>query len=75
MQQASLDSEAAASRMLNEAGIPGNRYLDQRSRELPVGDPRRTHNYVVFDPKNLEIKTRDGIPLTPVDHDPFAGGQ
>jgi len=64
-----------ASKMLHDAGIPGLKFKDQFSRNLPQDDPNITRNYVIFHPDNLEIKTRDGIPLTPVDHDPFAGGQ
>src|SRR5215469_6267410 len=30
-----------------------------------------TRNYVIFDPKNLEIRTWNGRKLEPVDHDPF----
>jgi|SRR5215469_248245 len=35
-----------------------------------VGD-NINRNYVVFNPKNLEIRTWDGRVLDPVDHDPF----
>lgn len=40
---------------LHAAGIPGIRYLDAGSRG-PTGAP--THNYVVFDPKNIDIVKR-----------------
>lgn len=40
---------------LHAAGIPGIRYLDASSRG-PTGAP--THNYVVFDPKNIDIVKR-----------------
>ena len=40
---------------LHAAGIPGIRYLDASSRG-PTGAP--THNYVVFDPKNIDIVRR-----------------
>jgi len=39
-----------------------------------AADRLRTHNYVIFHPSNLRIVARDGTPLTPVDHDPFAEG-
>lgn len=32
----------------------------------------RTRNYVIFDPKNLDIKSWSGVPMTPVEGDPFA---
>jgi len=35
-----------------------------------VGD-NINRNYVVFNPKNVEIRTWDGRPLEPVDYDPF----
>lgn len=53
------DSGAAASRRLNEAGIPGLRYLDEGSRIEGKG----THNLVVFDPKNVEITEKGGKPF------------
>ncbi len=40
---------------LSSIGIPGIRYLDASSRG-PTGAP--THNYVVFDPKNIDIVKR-----------------
>lgn len=40
---------------LSSIGIPGIRYLDAGSRG-PTGAP--THNYVVFDPKNIDIVKR-----------------
>jgi len=58
-----------ASQALHEAGIPGIRYLDAGSRAAGEG----THNYVIFHPDNLRILSRNGIPLEPVDHDPFVG--
>ncbi len=46
---------------LNQAGIPGIRYLDQGSRGAGGG----TSNYVVFDPSIIEILRKYGI-LGPV---------
>ena len=43
------------SEKLRQMGIPGIRYLDAGSRG-PTGAP--THNYVVFDPKNIDIVRR-----------------
>jgi len=45
----------AASKMLQEAGIPGIRYLDQGSRAGGAG----TSNFVVFDPKHMNIIGRE----------------
>ena len=47
--------ENAASKMLQEAGIPGIRYLDQGSRTAGKG----TSNFVVFDPKHMNIIGRE----------------
>ncbi len=44
---------------LMQAGVPG---LHDES------------GYLIFHPSNLRIVARDGTPLTPVDHDPFAEG-
>ena len=49
---------AEVSRKMADAGIPGIKYLDAGSRN-DRGDP--THNYVVFDAKNLEIMRKYGI--------------
>jgi hypothetical protein len=43
--------------MLKQAGIPGIKYLDAGSRS--AGDGSR--NYVVFDPKIIEIVRKYGI--------------
>jgi hypothetical protein len=40
-----------ASDFLNKEGIKGIKYADQGSRDIG----KKTHNYVVFDPKGLEI--------------------
>lgn len=66
--------KAAATQKLMDAGIPGIRYLDQGSRNAkpvmtttPHGDvvashyPAPTSNYVVFDPKMIEIMRKYGI--------------
>ena len=50
--------DAVASQMLNEAGVPGIRYLDARSRGAK-GEP--THNAVVFNPATMEIIRRYGL--------------
>lgn len=52
-------AEAAASRSLNEAGIPGVRYFDANSRNAGEG----SRNYVVFDDKLIDILRKYGIPL------------
>ena len=46
--------QARAAQELSERGIPGVQYLDQGSRGAGSG----TSNYVVFDPKNIDILRR-----------------
>ena len=48
---------AAAAKALHAAGIPGIKYLDQGSRSSGQG----TSNYVIFDPKTIEILRKYGI--------------
>jgi len=51
-------ADASASELLNSAGIPGIRYLDQGSRAAGDG----THNYVMFDPaRTVEILRKFGL--------------
>jgi hypothetical protein len=49
---AALGSDKAASLKLNEAGIPGHRYLDGQSRAKGEG----THNYVIYDGGNMKVR-------------------
>src|SRR5579885_3167205 len=58
-------SEADASRILREAGIPGIRYLDEGSRSAGEG----TRNYVVFDDSLIEITHKDGTPVAGKDRE------
>ena len=53
----SRGQEAAVSASMRDAGIPGIRYLDQGSR----GKGEGTSNFVIFDPKNIEILRKYGI--------------
>jgi hypothetical protein len=70
------------SKALSEVGIAGIRYLDQLSRDLADSLVRnnvsrakaeahaavhQTHNFVVFDPKDIEITGRNGekLPVQP----------
>lgn len=55
--------EKHVSRYLHSIGIPGIKYLDQGSRAKGEG----THNYVIFDPSNLEITHRNGTRLKPTE--------
>jgi hypothetical protein len=48
---------AAASQELNQAGIPGIKYLDQGSRTAGQG----TNNYVLFDDSLIEILRKYGL--------------
>jgi hypothetical protein len=47
-----LGSDKAASLALDEAGIPGHRYLDGLSRDRGEG----THNYVIYDGRNMKVR-------------------
>jgi hypothetical protein len=71
-----MKSPEYVSAALNEAGIPGIRYLDQGSRALPppipnavlranpdfAQVPKPTHNYVIFDPNKLDIRKMYAVP-------------
>ena len=48
---------------MHAAGIPGIKYLDQNSRGKPAEE--QTYNYVVFDPKDIEITHRNGERVRP----------
>jgi hypothetical protein len=54
---ADATSQAEASEALKGAGIPGIQYLDQASR----GDGDGTRNFVIFDPKMIEILEKYGL--------------
>jgi hypothetical protein len=49
-----LAGQRALSKKMQDAGIPGIKYLDQSSR----GKGEGTRNYVVFDPSHVDIKNR-----------------
>jgi hypothetical protein len=53
------EAAAAVSQKLNDAGIPGIKYLDQISRSKGEG----SYNYVVFDDAKLEILKKLGLLL------------
>jgi hypothetical protein len=48
---------AAAAKALQQAGIPGIRYLDQGSRGAGQG----SHNYVVFDANTIQVLKKYGL--------------
>jgi hypothetical protein len=48
-----------ASKMMNDLGIPGIRYLDGQSRDGGSG----TFNYVMFDDKGIKLLERNGKPI------------
>jgi hypothetical protein len=50
-------NQADAAAALQQAGIPGIKYLDQGSRSAGQG----THNYVVFDANTIDILRKYGI--------------
>lgn len=54
-----VGGQQAATDALAAEGIPGIRYLDQGSRTAGEG----TRNYVVFDPRIIEITRRYAMPL------------
>lgn len=54
-----LGSEKAASEALQEAGIPGHRFLDAGSRDTGGG----THNMVIYHDDGLEITAKNGEPV------------
>ena len=56
MSQINTDPNIAAEK-LRQAGIPGIKYLDQGSRGTGAG----TSNYVVFDPKTIDIIKKYGL--------------
>jgi len=59
----SLGSAEAASARLRELGVPGIRYYDAGSRAAGEG----TRNFVIFDDSLIDIRTRNGEALTPVE--------
>lgn len=57
-------SDEAVTQRLSDAGIPGSKYLDQRSRGAGEG----TRNYVVFNENDIQITHKNGEPIpTPQD--------
>ena len=52
-----MNDPAAAAQRLQQAGIPGIKYLDQGSRGAGQG----SHNYVVFDANTIDILRKYGI--------------
>lgn len=46
---------------MRDAGILATRYLDNGSRGLPVGDPRRASNYVVHDDRIVDVLRKYGL--------------
>ena len=55
----SYGHDASAAEVLQQAGIPGIKYLDQGSRAAGDG----TRNYVVFNPQTIDILKRYGLPV------------
>jgi len=62
-----------ASAALRDAGIAGIKYLDNGSRNAGDG----TRNYVVFDDKNVRIRSRNGQPIdtSPARPEPIPEGR
>lgn len=61
-----LKNNYFASQKLSEEGVPGIKYWDQESR----GEGKGTRNFVIFDDKNVRIKSRDGEPVLPEETPP-----
>jgi hypothetical protein len=64
--------------MLTDPGLikTANDAADWLEREHAAGrfsldDNKRTRNFITTNPKNLQIRTWNGVPLEPVPHDPF----
>lgn len=57
---ADLGGPEMASAKLQEVGVPGIRYLDGNSRDKGQG----SHNYVIFDDKNVEITHKNDQPVS-----------
>ena len=55
----SFDQRAA--QILKEAGVKGIKYADAQTRFSPG---EKTSNYVIFDPRLIEISKRYGVPIT-----------
>ena len=56
-----VKSKKEASNILNEMGIKGNKY---ENFQIKQGAGGGTHNYVSFEPSNVEILKQNGKPLT-----------
>jgi hypothetical protein len=68
-------SDANTTNRMRGEGVDLHRLADWVDSEhaagkFSIGD-NRTRNFVVFDPKDLEIRTWNGRPLEPVEGDPF----
>lgn len=50
-----------AAQLLKEAGVKGIKYADAQTRFSPG---EKTSNYVIFDPRLIEISKRYGVPIT-----------
>ena len=61
-----LKNNYFASKKLSEEGVPGIKYWDQESRVEGKG----TRNFVIFDDKNVKIKSRNGESLLPEETPP-----
>ena len=58
MRVSSHSAQRVGAETLNNAGIPGIRYLDGGSRSAGQG----SSNFVVFDPSMIRILERNGAP-------------
>lgn len=44
---------------------------EKEAGRFSLDDNKRTRNFITTNPKNLQIRTWNGIPLEPVEHNPF----
>lgn len=56
------DGKKAASELLNSLDIPGNKYLDMKSRDVP-GSPNATRNFVVVNPDIVHEIQHNGVTI------------
>ena len=61
------ESQMKAAKLIKSYSARGVRYLDQFSREAKAG--AKTHNYVVFDPDDVEITHKNGVAIAKNDTD------
>lgn len=66
----------------NASPLAGHQFQDaidfvnrNRSNFSTIRNPNMTYNYVVYDPKNINITHWNGVPVEPVEGNPFAASE